>query len=286
MLIGQSGPRREPVRSSRNTKSPSPGDHQADVEKEDLARALDTVKRTQPPLAGIVHAAGILDDGILLQQTSTRFAAVLAPKVAGAWNLHVLTQDAPLDFMVFFSSMASMLGSAGQGSYAAANGFLDGLAHHRRMRGLPALSVNWGPWTSAGMAASQEGRWQQRRAAKGVDTISPEQGTQILGTLLGHASAQVGVLPIEWSRFLEQFDGGELPPILSAISHQVEPRPTRPKTRPEHVDLRQQLAEAPPAKRYEFLSSMSEKERAKCLGSSTRIHWTRTGRSKNSVSIR
>jgi Dehydrogenases with different specificities (related to short-chain alcohol dehydrogenases) len=233
------------------------------TEKTDLAQAFETVQSTHPPLGGIVHGAGVLDDGILLQQTWTRFAAVLAPKVAGAWNLHNLTQNLPLDFLVFFSSMASLLGTPGQGNYAAANAFLDGLAHHRRTRGLPALSVNWGPWASAGMAASQDDRRQQRRAAQGIETITPEEGTQVLGSLLGHASAQIGVLPVDWLQFLEQFDGGEPPPVLAGIARQIGPRF---KIRPERVNMRQQLEQVPATKRHEFLSRHVREQVVQVLG--------------------
>jgi NAD(P)-dependent dehydrogenase (short-subunit alcohol dehydrogenase family) len=229
----------------------------------ELAQALETIRRTHPPLGGIVHAAGVLDDGILLQQTWARFAAVLAPKVAGAWNVHALTQDLPLDFLVFFSSMASILGAPGQGNYAAANAFLDSLAHHRRACGRPALSVNWGPWASAGMAAAQDDRRQQRRAAQGIGTIRPEEGPEILGSLLGHPSAQIAVLPVEWQQFLRQFDGGEPPPVLAGMAPHTVPQPG---IRPERVNLRQELEQVPATKRHEFLSRHVREQAVHVLG--------------------
>ncbi len=126
----------------------------ADVaNRQQLASVLDRIRRSASPLLGVVHAAGVLDDGILLEQDAARFAGVMAPKVRGSWNLHLLTRDDPLDFFVLFSSIASFLGSPGQGSYAAANAFLDALAHHRRAAGLPASSINWGPWAEVGLAA-------------------------------------------------------------------------------------------------------------------------------------
>ncbi len=119
----------------------------ADVSNsEDVAQVLEGIKTNYPPLRGIFHAAGVLDDGVLMQQNWSRFAKVLAPKVQGAWNLHALTQDLPLDFFVCFSSVASLLGSPSQGNYAAANAFMDALVHYRRNLGLPGLSINWGPW--------------------------------------------------------------------------------------------------------------------------------------------
>jgi acyl transferase domain-containing protein/acyl carrier protein len=224
----------------------------------DVDRALAEIRGTKPPLAGIVHAAGTLDDGILLQQTPARFAAVLSAKVAGAWNLHLLTQDLQLDFMVFFSSMASLLGSAGQGNYAAANAFLDALAHHRQTRGLPALSVNWGPWANAGMAASQQTRQQQRLVARGVEAIAPDEGTEILGKVLGHASAQIGVLPVQWPKFLEQFDGAA-PPLLANMARHAT-------IRSERVNIREQLQRVAAAKRHEFLARRVRERAIQVLG--------------------
>jgi myxalamid-type polyketide synthase MxaC len=94
-----------------------------------------------------------LDDGILLNQDWNRFSSVMAPKVQGAWNLHLATSGLSLDFFVMFSSAAGMLGSPGQANYAAASAFLDALAIYRSSLGLKSLSVDWGPWNEFGMAA-------------------------------------------------------------------------------------------------------------------------------------
>ncbi|HEY9226744.1 MAG TPA: SDR family NAD(P)-dependent oxidoreductase, partial [Gemmatimonadaceae bacterium] len=119
----------------------------------DVQRVIAQIATTLPPLRGIVHAAGVVEDAMLADQDAGRFSRVLAPKVAGTWNLHTLTREFPLDFFVLFSSGAALLGSPGQGNYAAANLFLDALAHQRHAHGLPALSINWGSWAEVGMAA-------------------------------------------------------------------------------------------------------------------------------------
>ncbi|RQX26092.1 hypothetical protein DLJ57_23620, partial [Micromonospora chalcea] len=127
---------------------------QADIARhEDVTAVLADLDRTMPPLAGVVHAAGVLDDGLMLQLDRARFRAVAAPKVDGAWHLHRATLDRDLDFFVLYSSAAALLGSPGQANYAAANAFLDTLAQRRRAQGRAALSVNWGPWSGSGLAA-------------------------------------------------------------------------------------------------------------------------------------
>ncbi|MBV7331443.1 amino acid adenylation domain-containing protein [Chloroflexi bacterium TSY] len=153
------------------------------------------------PLRGIIHAAGVLDDGILQHQTAERFADVMEPKVQGAWNLHCLTVDQPLDFFVLFSSVSPLLGAAGQSSYAAANAFLDGLASYRHGLGLPCLSINWGSWSEVGMTARIGLVEQLEKRGEGV--LSPQAGVEIFGQLLREPTAQIGVMPIDWPRFLQ-----------------------------------------------------------------------------------
>src|SRR5262249_8201243 len=126
----------------------------ADVARhEQLAPLLAEVRRTMPPLRGVIHAAMVLDDATLPRLTPERFEAVLAPKAVGGWNLLRLTLDDPLDHFVFFSSAAAVIGNRGQGNYVAANLFLDALARHRRALGLPGLSVNWTAVADVGYVA-------------------------------------------------------------------------------------------------------------------------------------
>lgn len=234
---------------------------QADVaNRNDMVRALEEVKESMPPLLGIVHAAGVLDDGILLQQNWGRFAKVMAPKVNGTWNLHVLTQEMPLDFFVSFSSASSLLGSPGQGNYAAANAFMDALAYYRRALGLPGLSINWGLWSDAGMVASLGSRDQARLAAQGMESIPPEQGMQVLGRLLGQGATQVGVLPVNWSKFFQQFPKGVAKPFLESFAAAVE-EPFKQET-----EFLQQLKAAQNSDRRALLIAHIQTEVAKVLG--------------------
>ena len=204
------------------------------------------------PLKGVVHAAGVLDDAILLNQRWERFAGVLAPKVAGGWLLHQLTQQMELDFMVFFSSAAALLGSMGQGSYAAANAFLDGLARYRQQQGLPGLSINWGAWAEVGMAA----RTAHGALAAG-QMISPLLGVATLAQLLTRGG-QVGVLPMEW-RELES-SGRVYQPLLANF---VKPAAV---TAARQAVLVEVLASLPLNQRPAHLSGHVQQAVAKVLG--------------------
>ncbi|MGZ9166381.1 MAG: SDR family NAD(P)-dependent oxidoreductase, partial [Anaerolineales bacterium] len=158
---------------------------QGDVScREDVERVLQQIEHKMPPLRGLFHEAGVLDDGVLSQQNWSRFERVMAPKGEGAWHLHTLTQNMPLDFFVLFSTAAAVLGSAGQGNYAAANSFLDGLAHYRKSRGLPAMSINWGAWSEVGMAAGLDSQGPKRRVSREADLIKPSDGMKVMGQLL------------------------------------------------------------------------------------------------------
>ena len=200
----------------------------ADVSlQEDVVRIFGDIKATMPPLKGIIHGAGVLDDGMLMQQNWERFQRVMAPKAEGAWHLHTLTLNMELDFFVCFSSIVSLFGSTAQANYAAANAFLDALAHHRRAMGLPGLSINWGPWAEKGMAASLDKRDQQRIAEQGLTSIPPEQGVQILGELLRQDIAQVGVLSVNWPKFMRHFFQGVKWPFLEEFTQSETQTPTQ-----------------------------------------------------------
>lgn len=161
--------------------------------RSDVARVLERIERELPPLKGVVHAAGVLADGVALELTPERLAEAMWPKLHGAFNLHVETARSALDFFVLFSSAASTLGSPGQGNYAAANEFMDSLAHYRRARGLPALSINWGPWRESGMAARPDRAG--RLLARGMGSISDAQGLRLLERLMRSGRVQATALP-------------------------------------------------------------------------------------------
>jgi myxalamid-type polyketide synthase MxaB len=234
-----------------------------DVSKRDEVEQLLAEAARAGPIRGIVHAAGVLDDGILLNQDWARFRNVMAAKVDGAWHLHMLSRGLPLDFFICYSSMASMLGSPGQSNYAAANAFLDALAHHRRSLGLPALSINWGGWAESGMAARLDSRINTRWSEHGLGLISADAGLDVLERLWTLGAIQVGVQPLNWSRLLRQFPAGATPPIFEAFAHKVE---TAIPAKSKFIEL---LEATPATERLALLQEEVRSQIARILGLSS-----------------
>lgn len=238
----------------------------ADVaDREGLAAALAQLTEAGlPALRGVVHAAGLLDDGIIAQQDATRFDRVMAPKVAGAWNLHELTREHPIELFVLFSSAAATMGAAGQSNYAAANAFLDALASYRQARGLPASSIAWGPWASGGMAVSLEdsGTW----AARGMEPIGPEDGMAMLDRILDAGSVGVMVLPIDWPHFLTKLAPGAISPLLAGLAARSPGSRAATTGATEGSNLVEELAQLPDASRRPRLLEVVEQHLLRVLG--------------------
>lgn len=162
-------------------------------------------------IKGVVHAAGVLRNQSFINADAKTLRDVMRPKTAGTQALHEAFADAPLDFFVLFSSGTSVFGSPGQSNYAAANAFMDSLAHTRRARGLPAISINWGPWAEVGMVAELGAHARQNMP--GVEFIQPELGLRALDAALSLDMPQVTILQVDWERFSHAF-GGESPSRL------------------------------------------------------------------------
>ena len=234
---------------------------QADVaEPAQVSKVLAEIDRRMPPLSGILHAAGIQDDGVLLHLSRERVRSVMAPKVTGAWNLHTLTTDRKLDFFVLFSSVASLIGSPGQGNYAAANAFLDSLAHYRRANGLPGLSINWGAWSQVGLAARMDR--DDRMDDFGMMSITPQQGVEALERLIGQHAAQVGVMRVQMRRWQQLFPRVADWPFLERLAlDEVGPR----RSRAQSSALRNALMALPAQQRRALLESRLQEELARIL---------------------
>lgn len=185
-----------------------------------LSAAWETVRPEMPPLKGVVHAAGILDDGFVHQQTLSRLQRVLATKVQGAWNLHSLTEKMDLDFFVLYSSASALIGSPGQTNYAAANAFLDALAQYRKARGLPALSVQWGVFSDVGLATETDNR-AARLAYRGMAGLTADVAFEALSRLLGGEACCVGVVPFNIRQWIEFYPQVASSPYLSKLVEQA-----------------------------------------------------------------
>jgi acyl transferase domain-containing protein/NADP-dependent 3-hydroxy acid dehydrogenase YdfG/acyl carrier protein len=191
----------------------------ADLSRDSETAALFSAMAGMPPLRGIFHAAAVIDDALLAAATPDQVSRVMAPKAAGAWNLHRHTLGVPLDFFVLCSSLAVPVSQPGQGVYAAANSFLDAFAAWRRSLGLPTTSIQWAVWADTGLAKETGTR---RSAAdylsRGIRSLSPDLGVGILGAALGSDCACVLAAPVSWNQFAE-FHGpdGDPPRIFSTL---------------------------------------------------------------------
>jgi acyl transferase domain-containing protein len=193
---------------------------QADVSNEEnMVKVLEEVSASMLPLRGIVHAAGVSRYEAIADMEPNALESVLRPKVVGTWILHQLTQAMKLDFFVSFSSISSVWGSRGQAHYAAANHFLDVLAHYRHGLGLPALSVNWGPWAGGGMALEE---FQTFLSRMGVEGLQPEKAIAALGYLLEAGCVQTTVANVDWTRFKDLYEARGKRSLLEQIEGQSQ----------------------------------------------------------------
>lgn len=199
----------------------------ADVADEAQVRmALEELRRSDwPAIRGVIHAAGVADLRSVLDLDAATLRAVLRPKLVGGYVLERLFADAELDFFVFYSSAAALLGmlAQGQSAYAAANAALDALAQQGRQRGRPLLSINWGIWSEVGRVPAEHIESMRRR---GFPPIAPRQGLQALGTLFAEDKAQVVMLPAQWPLVKEAFPAASTAPLLGEVMREVGPART------------------------------------------------------------
>ncbi|MFE3830445.1 type I polyketide synthase, partial [Streptomyces sp. NPDC059092] len=235
------------------------------ADKESLRSALEGVS-----LTGVVHAAGVLDDGVLASLTPERVRAVLAPKVDGARNLHELTAGQSLSMFVLFSSMAGTMGSAGQAAYAAGNAYLDSLAQQRVGQGLPALSLAWGLWEQASdMTGHLSGTDLARMSRSGMLALSTSEALRLFDQACAGPDGVVHLVRWQPGR-LRAGDGG-VPPILRALA----PGNTRRRTAGDGVPLPEaglaaRLAGLEPDRRHALLLDTVRDQVAVVLGHDSR----------------
>ncbi|MBW4632371.1 MAG: thioester reductase domain-containing protein [Iphinoe sp. HA4291-MV1] len=231
-----------------------------------VADVLTDIEQFMPPLRGIIHAATIYDDALMLQLSGECFFKVMAPKVIGAWNLHTQTLNTPLDFFVNFSSIASLVGNPGQGNYAAANAFLDALAHYRYAMGLPALTINWGAIADVGFVARQ-GEVGELLQRHGFKLLPSQEALRVLGELLQVEAVQTIMAPMNWRQWCQVHAAGTLPRFSylgeeEAVSEETGDRNSERET------LVNALLAAKPTERQQILESHLQKQVARVLGTS------------------
>ncbi|MBX3611472.1 MAG: SDR family NAD(P)-dependent oxidoreductase [Hydrogenophaga sp.] len=245
---------------------------QGDVSvRADLQRVLAEAAAVMPSLVGAVHAAGVLDDGVIASLSWSRFATVMGPKVLGSWNLHTLCPQ--LQFLVLFSSGASVAGSPGQANHAAANAFEDALAWYRQSQGLPTVSINWGPWADIGAAADRHlerpGSLRAITPVEGLAALAYAMRQTTAGALFAHA--QLAALDSDWRHLAAQrAEGAAVAPLFDELLRDLAPS-NKTQARPQSAEaavtsLRDRLAAAAPNRRRTLLRDHVRQLTVKVLG--------------------
>ncbi|WP_069883583.1 type I polyketide synthase [Streptomyces luteocolor] len=231
------------------------------AERADVEALLDGIA----DLKGVVHAAGVIDDGVLTALTRERFDTVLRPKVDAAWHLHELTRGKDLALFALFSSAAGVFGAPGQANYAAANAFLDGLAQHRRRLGLPAQSLSWGLWAQAsGITGELDKTDLDRMARTGVRALSTADGLALFDAATGDNHTHTVPVQLDPTRFT-----GAVPPLLRGLV-KAPARPTASAAAPAAGTagggLTERLAQLSPQEAEELLTEEVRRQAAVVLG--------------------
>ena len=235
-------------------------------------KSLMEIFNKERPLRGVIHAAGLVDNGVLSTLTPQRCATTFKPKVDGAWHLHQLTQDMDLDIFMMFSSISGVLGMPGLANYAAANTFVDALAHLRRAQSLPAASIAYGVWSGKGMAAKLNGRTTRTHLAQfGLDPLLPEDGVELFeqGVSSGRALTVAAALDLKRLRIRLEEERGSIPSFFRLLLSQKEgDKSSNGKMRKDerNAQLRKALSEAPPKQHASIVLAMVRETVGKALG--------------------
>lgn len=232
----------------------------ADVsERESVHQVLAEISKTMPPLRGIIHCAGVNADAPVVQQDLDKLAVVMRAKADSAYLLGDAAQDLKLDFFLLFSSIAPVIGWFGQSNYAAANAYMDGLAHNLRAQGIPATSINWGIWENTGMTAVLTEQDKARWMRQGLKSFSPEDATRVLSQIVAASPTQVAVMPVDWRTFLASRAAAVYEAFMPS-SAAAEPAA---KSQP---NLASRLVDVPPSKHPGILIQFIREEALSVLG--------------------
>lgn len=248
MLLGRRGPSETARQAISEMEQVGASIHVLSVDvsvPEDLARALAHISQNMPPLRGVVHSAAVLEDHSIFEMVEQTFWPPILAKSLGAWNLHTQLRSTPLDFFILYSSGATLLGSPGQANYAAANAFVDALSHVRWALGLPATSIQWGPFSEVGLAAASDNRGQ-RLSLRGILSFTPEEGHKLISRLIKRPLAEVGLLRLSVRQLFDFYPRMALAPFLEGVRQDDATAQTRQTT---DARFRTLLAETAPSRR-------------------------------------
>jgi acyl transferase domain-containing protein/NADPH:quinone reductase-like Zn-dependent oxidoreductase/acyl carrier protein len=185
----------------------------------DVDSVFQEIRTSMPPLRGVVHAAGILDDAVISGLTRFKFETVMTGKVSGAQVIDERIKPGEIDFLLYYSSVAGIIGTPGQGNYAAANAMLDALAYSQRARGIPAISINWGTWSEVGLAAVGDNRGK-RIAHQGLKPFSQSEGAVLLTQVLSDAPAQAVVMQFDANKWCGSHPAAKRAGLFAEVLHQ------------------------------------------------------------------
>lgn len=235
-----------------------------DIADIDSLRSIMQIFTADRPLRGVVHAAGVVDSGVLSSLTAQKCATTFAPKVDGMWNLHKLTRDnMDLDLFMMFSSITGVMGLPGLGNYAAANAFIDVLAYLRRAQGLPATSVAYGIWGGHGMAATLVSTTRAHLSQLGLGLLAPEAGLDLFEQAVHQGRALTVAAVLDLGRLKAYYGNqGGVPAFLRSMLGQTVD--TKPVDRA--VNLREMLVDAAPEQHASIVLRMVQETIAKALG--------------------
>ncbi|MFW9259889.1 SDR family NAD(P)-dependent oxidoreductase [Nostoc sp. CALU 546] len=240
----------------------------ADVTQTDQAAdVFALIHQSMPPLRGIIHTAVVYDDAVLQQLNRESFLKVMAPKVLGAWNLHALSLNAPLDFFINFASISSTVGNPGQANYVAANAFLDALAHHRRAQGLPCLTVDWGAIADVGYV-TQNAEVGKHLERIGIKLLPSQQALKILEKLLLVEAVQTTVQTIDWQRWCSLHGAGVSGRFSYLAGGDANSQETGDR-QSEKNSFQNLLKAAQPQEQQQILQASLCEQAAKVLGTKT-----------------
>ncbi len=263
VLLGRSEPTASASRAIESIQAKGSTVHVLRVDIADqaaLAAALDGLATKLPPVGGIVHAAGVLSDGLVEGLDWERFWRAMAPKVLGGWNLHRWSADKKLDLFVNYASIASVIGSAGQTAYSSANAFLEAMALERRRLGLPATSIHWGAWAGGGMASVQPRMMRERMRRLGMKELRPGEALDALDAVLKAGSPSAVIANVHWPSYVKS---GQQDPFLSKVGGEQSDA-----ERKDGESFRASVLAAAPAERRELLLGFTRRHLAAAVGMS------------------